>query len=77
MLNLSGRGIAHTCDGMTRRDFLQIGTLGSIGFGLPQYLAAAETGAVDPKHDKRSCIMIFNLGAPSQLDTSDIKHDAP
>jgi Protein of unknown function (DUF1501) len=77
MLNLHGRGIAHTCDGMKRRDFLQIGVLGSIGFGLPQYLAAAESGSVDPKHDKRSCIMIFNLGAPSQLDTFDMKPDAP
>ena len=77
MLNLTSRGRSHTCDGTTRRDFLQIGTLGAIGLGLPQYLAAAEHGAVDPDKDKRSCIMIFNLGAPSQLDTFDMKPNAP
>ena len=76
MLNLTSRGQSHTCDGTTRRDFLQIGTLGAM-LGLPQYLAAAEKGAVDPDKDKRSCIMIFNLGAPSQLDTFDMKPNAP
>ncbi|MCY2975002.1 MAG: DUF1501 domain-containing protein [Planctomycetota bacterium] len=77
MLNLIGRGKSHNCNGTTRRDFLQVGTLGAIGFGLPQLLAAAEQGKVDPSKDKKSCIMIFNLGAPSQLDTFDMKPDAP
>lgn len=77
MLNLTGRGKSHTCNGTTRRDFLQVGTLGAIGLGLPGYLAAKEAGAVDPKKDDRSCIMIFNLGAPSQLDTFDMKPNAP
>ncbi|TWU21078.1 hypothetical protein Pla52o_41100 [Novipirellula galeiformis] len=77
MLNLTSRGIAHTCDGMTRRDFLQVGTLGTIGLGLPEFLAAAQRGAVEPSKDQRNCIMIFNLGAPSQLDTFDMKPAAP
>lgn len=77
MLRLTGQGTAQTCDGTTRRDFLQIGALGAIGLSLPQYLAAKEHGAVDPKYDDRACIMIFNLGAPSQLDTFDMKPDAP
>lgn len=77
MLNLCSRATSHTCNGTTRRDFLQAGTLGAIGLGLPEYLAAAERGAVDPDKDKRSCIMIFNLGAPSQLDTFDMKPEAP
>ena len=59
MLNLTSRGKSHTCNGTTRRDFLQVGTLGAIGLGLPEYLAAAEHGGVDPEKDKRSCIMIF------------------
>jgi Protein of unknown function (DUF1501) len=76
MLNLTSRGSSHTCDGTTRRDFLQIGALGAIGLGLPEYLAAAEH-STDPGKDKRACIMIFNLGAPSQLDTFDMKPEAP
>jgi hypothetical protein len=77
MLTLMGNGSAQTCNGATRRDFLQIGCLGAIGLGLPQYLAASEAGAVDPSKSKRSAIMIFNLGAPSHLDTFDMKPDAP
>jgi uncharacterized protein (DUF1501 family) len=77
MFKLSGPGSVTTCDGVTRRDFLQAGALGAIGLSLPQLLAAKEAGAIDKKHDDRSVIMIFNLGAPSQLDTFDMKPDAP
>ncbi|MCA9008926.1 MAG: DUF1501 domain-containing protein [Planctomycetaceae bacterium] len=73
MLNLTSRGTAHTCDGTTRRDFLQVGTLGAAGLSLAQYAAAKEVGAVKPGHDERSCIMIFNLGAPSHIDLFDMK----
>ena len=77
MLKISGQGKAHTCDGMTRRDVLQVGALGAVGLTLPQYMAAQANGAVKDKDDDRACIMIFNLGAPSQLDTFDMKPDAP
>jgi hypothetical protein len=82
MLNLIGRGTAHTCDGISRRDFLQVGALGAIGFGLPDLLAARQVQAAaaaekDNRYDDRAVIMIFNLGAPSQLDTWDMKPDAP
>jgi len=62
---------------MTRRDVLQVGALGAVGLTLPQYMAAQANGAVKDKDDDRACIMIFNLGAPSQLDTFDMKPDAP
>lgn len=77
MLSLTGKGSAHTCNGVVRRDFLQIGALGAIGLGLPQLLAAEDAGKVAANKSKRSVIMIFNLGAPSQLDTFDMKPDAP
>lgn len=75
MLTLTGNGQTTTCDGRTRRDFMQIGALGAVGLTLPQYLAAKEQGRA--RGDDRSCIMIFNLGAPSQLDTFDMKPNAP
>jgi uncharacterized protein (DUF1501 family) len=77
MLDFVSRASAHTCAGILRREFLQVGTLGAIGLSLPQYQAAKAAGGVDPSKDRRSCIMIFNLGAPSQLDTLDMKPDAP
>jgi len=54
---------------------MQIGTLGAIGLSLPQYLAAKEQ-EVAKKDDDRACILIFNLGAPSHVDTFDMKPDA-
>lgn len=77
MLKFEGKGQATTCNGATRRDFLQVGTLGAVGLSLPQYLQAKEAGAVAKGKDNRACIMIFNLGAPSQLDTFDMKPEAP
>ncbi len=76
MLTFTGDGQATTCDGRTRRDFLQVGALGAIGLSLPQYLAAKEQSG-QSANDDRACIMIFNLGAPSQLDTFDMKPNAP
>ena len=72
MLKFSGDGKAHTCNGQTRRDFLQVGALGAAGLTLPGYLQAKEDGLVKDDDNDRACIMIFNLGAPSQLDTWDL-----
>src|ERR1041384_3920735 len=77
MLKITGQGSITTCDGITRRDFLQVGALGAIGFTLSQFAALQAAGAVASGKDERSAIMIFNLGAPSQLDTWDMKPDAP
>lgn len=77
MLKLSGNGSTQTCDGLRRRDFLQVGTLGAIGLSLAKFSALKALGAVAKAKDERSAIMIFNLGAPSQLDTWDMKPDAP
>ena len=76
MLRLTDRGTAQTCDGLNRRDFMQVGSLGAVGLSLPQLMAAREAGQVKQDHDDRSVIMIFNLGAPSQLDTFDPKPEA-
>src|SRR5262245_18034776 len=77
MLSLIGDGVARTCDGLTRRDFLQAGALGAIGLTLADLTTVQAQGKVAANHDNRSVIMIFNLGAPSQLDTWDPKPQAP
>jgi hypothetical protein len=51
--------------------------LGAAGLTLPDLLAAEASSENHETKDKRSCIMIFNLGAPSQLDTFDMKPNAP
>src|SRR5262245_23333401 len=77
MLKITGDGSITTCDGITRRDFLQVGTLGALGFSLARFAQLQALGAVDRKASDKACILIFNLGAPSQLDTWDMKPDAP
>ncbi len=65
------------CDGIRRRDFLRIGALAGLGFGLPDYLALADAGAVSPNARGKSAIFIRLGGGPSHMDTFDLKPDAP
>jgi hypothetical protein len=74
MLSILGRP-RRNCDGVSRRDFLRVGTLGLGGLTLADLLRA-EAGAsrqVAPK----SAIMIFMSGGPSHIDTYDMKPDLP
>jgi hypothetical protein len=64
------------CDGLRRRDFLHAGSLGLMGLGLSDFLALKAQGAVDTTRDV-NVIMLFLVGGPSQLDTWDMKPDAP
>jgi hypothetical protein len=75
MLRL-GQGTSRTCQSLTRRSFLRIGTLGPLGLTLGDYLALHALGqGVD--RSARAVILIWLWGAPSQLDTFDMKPDAP
>src|SRR5437016_1216553 len=77
MLKVTGNGSVTTCDGITRRDFLQVGTVGALGLTLSKFAALQALGAVSKGNDEKAVILIFNLGAPSQLDTWDMKPNAP
>jgi hypothetical protein len=64
------------CDGLRRRDFLHAGSLSFLGLGLSQFFGLKALGAVDTQKDT-NCIMLFLVGGPSQLDTWDMKPNAP
>jgi hypothetical protein len=76
MIRLDADKPVHFCDGLTRRDFLHAGSLGVLGLTLPDMFALKALGAVDPGKDV-NCIMLMLVGAPSQLDTWDMKPEAP
>jgi Protein of unknown function (DUF1501) len=76
MFRLDARKTVHFCDGLTRRDFLHAGSLTALGLGLPGLQAMAASGAVAKDRDI-NCILLFLVGGPSQLDTWDMKPDAP
>jgi hypothetical protein len=61
---------------VTRRRILQAGGAGLVGLDVPTLLAAEEaTGRGRPR--ARSVIFLFLFGGPSQLETFDLKPDAP
>src|SRR5262245_60186814 len=72
MLSFLGTG-TQLCDGLTRREWLRIGTLG--GLSLPALLHARQHRP--GKVRARSVIQLFMWGGPSQLETFDLKPDAP
>jgi hypothetical protein len=63
------------CDGISRRNFLRIGSLGLGGLSLTQ-LCQLEA-AVGIRHSHKAVIMIFLPGGPSHQDIFDLKMDAP
>jgi hypothetical protein len=72
------------CDGWTRRELLRAGGLGILGLGLADYLRLGETQAAKPPDRlsksfgrAKACILLYLYGAPSQLETFDMKPDAP
>ncbi len=65
---------------INRRQILKAGALGALGLGLGDlqaHLAAAEQNLSLPKKRAKACIFLFMWGGPSQLDTFDLKPDAP
>jgi hypothetical protein len=62
----------------TRRQLLQVGGLASAGLLLPSLLNRS-SGSTAPSSFGRakSCVVVFLFGGPSQLDTFDMKPDAP
>ncbi|WP_406694955.1 DUF1501 domain-containing protein [Singulisphaera sp. Ch08] len=78
------------CDGWSRRELLQIGTLGLFGLGLPQLLKGEERARAKrggepgrvPDGSRgfgraKSVILLYLQGAPSHIDLWDPKPDAP
>ena len=71
------------CGGWTRREMLRAGGLSLFGLGLGDFLRLTDLQAAGaarrPKSFGRAkaCILLYLYGAPSQLETFDLKPDAP
>jgi hypothetical protein len=65
------------CDSISRRSFLRLGSLGLGALSLPHLLELRAKGAIAPAARGKSVIMVCLGGGPSQLDTYDMKPDAP
>jgi hypothetical protein len=74
MLTFNGDFTGRTCDGLSRRNFLQVGSLGIAGLTLPNLLRAKEAGAA---LNNKSVIWVWLGGGPTHVETFDPKMDAP
>lgn len=63
--------------GVSRRELLQIAGSGLLGLSLPGVLAAEEAANPFRGGRAKSVIFLFLFGGPSQLETFDMKPDAP
>lgn len=81
MLSISGNP-NRNCEGLSRRQWLQVGGLGTLGLGLNGLLSGRDLSAAGdsglPGFGRaKSCIVLFMFGAPAHQDTWDLKPDAP
>lgn len=69
------------CDGVTRRDFLHVGSLSLFGLSLADELrqrsVASESVWAATFGKAKACILIFPYGSPSSHETFDPKPEAP
>jgi hypothetical protein len=66
-----------TCDGVTRRDFVKMGSLGLLGLTLPELLEMQAAAAAPKPARAKAAIVLWMGGGPSHIDTFDPKPDAP
>lgn len=68
-------GSNRSCDGVTRRDMLRVGSLGALGLGLPDLLRGR--AKAESKGKDISCILVWLQGGISHIDSFDPKPEAP
>src|SRR6202043_2514484 len=76
MFRLDAARPVEFCDGLRRRDFLHAGSLAALGLSLTDWFALSAAAAPAPSNDT-NCILLMLIGGPSQLDTFDMKPNAP
>ena len=58
---------------LSRRDWLKLSTAGVVGYSLSGWLEALAADTADLPQRRRSCILLWMNGGPSQMDTFDLK----
>lgn len=71
-----GQILQQNCQGLSRREMLRIGSIGALGLQLPDLLRVQAAGN-DGSRPARAMILLWLWGGPSQIDTFDLKPQAP
>lgn len=67
---------SRNCEGTSRRSLLQVGSLGLFGMSLPKLLQAEQSQPALARKDT-NFILLWTSGGLSNIDTLDMKPDAP
>jgi hypothetical protein len=70
-------GSNRTCDRVTRRDVLRVGSLTAVGLSLPGFLQLRARASAAGQGREVSCILIWLQGGISHIDSFDPKPQAP
>ncbi len=71
-------GMTRNCEGVSRRSFLQVGSLAGLGLALPQLLRQKQLLADEGRGASDvNCILLWTRGGTSHHDTFDPKPNAP
>src|SRR5215472_3521736 len=62
---------------LSRREWLKLTATGVVGCSMSGWLGALAADAARNPQRKRSCILLWMSGGPSQLDTFDLKPGHP
>ena len=65
------------CDGVSRRDAIKIGMLGSAGLTMGGFMRLSDAGEIRQDAKATSAIFVELPGGPSHLDTFDLKPNGP
>src|ERR1700694_5556340 len=60
---------------LSRRDLLKLSAAGIVGYSMSGWLENLANAAAAHPLRKRSCILLWMNGGPSQMDTFDLKPD--
>ncbi|OAI54533.1 hypothetical protein AYO44_14720 [Planctomycetaceae bacterium SCGC AG-212-F19] len=77
MLSIWGKQQSSCCDGISRRNFLRVGTLGLAGLTLGDLLRLRAEQPAAGRLSRKAALMIYLPGGPPHHDTYDLKPDAP
>jgi hypothetical protein len=58
---------------LSRRDLLKLSAAGVLGYSASGWFADFANAAANDPHRRRSCILLWMSGGPSQMDTFDLK----
>jgi len=58
---------------LSRRDWLKLSTAGVVGYSLSGWLGSLAADTASNPQRRRSCILLWMNGGPSQMDTFDLK----